>query len=308
MAKRSKVAAGKKSESPRKRAAAKPVKRATRKAKTGPAKSAKAKAKTASKKKAAVVRKPTAKKKAPVKKAKPVARKTTKKVAKTIAKKVKSRKPVAKKSAPRKTTKAKATTARARKTVAAPPKKKVATKKVATKKVAPKKVQNPVAKKAPRKRATLPTPEPEPTGPITVQWGTKTIILADENKKVPKTKLSKKELRGFAKMLHDKRRELIGDMQHMSIEASSGRTGSTVPLHMADVGSDNWEQEFTFGLIENERSLIREIDEALERIENRTYGICIATHEPIDNARLRAKPWAKYCIEYARLRELGRVP
>jgi len=41
---------------------------------------------------------------------------------------------------------------------------------------------------------------------------------------------------------------------------------------------------------------------ALERIENRTYGICIATHEPIDNVRLRAKPWAKYCIEYARLR------
>ncbi len=299
MAKRSKVAAGKKSGSPRKRAAAKPVRRATRKAKTGPAKSAKAKAK----KKASVARKPAAKKKAPVKKTKPAARKTTKKVAKTIAKKVRSRKPVAKKSAPRKTTRAKATTARTRKTVAPPPKKKVA-----TKKVAPKKVQAPAAKKAPRKRATLPTPEPEPTGPITVQWGTKTIILADENKKVPKTKLSKKELREFAKMLHDKRRELIGDMQHMSIEASSGRTGSTVPLHMADVGSDNWEQEFTFGLIENERSLIREIDEALERIENRTYGICIATHEPIDNARLRAKPWAKYCIEYARLRELGRVP
>ena len=81
-----------------------------------------------------------------------------------------------------------------------------------------------------------------------------------------------------------------------------------MPFHMADVGTDNWEQEFTLGLIANERALVHEIDDALERIEDRTYGVCMATHRAIDNARLRAKPWAKYCIEYARLRDLGRVP
>jgi len=82
---------------------------------------------------------------------------------------------------------------------------------------------------------------------------------------------------------------------------------SSMPTHMADIGSDNWEQEFTLGLIENERSLIREIDEALDRIRNRTYGICLGTNKIIHKARLRAKPWAKYCIEYARKRELGLV-
>ena len=50
-----------------------------------------------------------------------------------------------------------------------------------------------------------------------------------------------------------------------------------------------------------------EIDDALERIENKTYGVCVATHRPISDARLLAKPWAKYCIEYARAREEGRA-
>ena len=108
-----------------------------------------------------------------------------------------------------------------------------------------------------------------------------------------------------------KRRELVGDVLHLTDQALRGNRGgggSSVPLHMADIGSDNWEQEFALDLIENERALVREIDDALDRIEVRRYGVCIATHRVIDTARLRAKPWAKYCVEYARLRELGRVP
>jgi RNA polymerase-binding transcription factor DksA len=76
-----------------------------------------------------------------------------------------------------------------------------------------------------------------------------------------------------------------------------------MPNHMADLGTDNWEQEFNLGLMENQRQDLREIDDALERIANGTYGICLGTGKPITKARLRAKPWAKYCIEYARLRE-----
>jgi RNA polymerase-binding protein DksA len=75
---------------------------------------------------------------------------------------------------------------------------------------------------------------------------------------------------------------------------------------MADIGSDNWEREFTLGLIDTEKAQVKEIDEALTRIENRTYGMCLETHQPIAIERLRAKPWAKYCIEYARQLEEGR--
>ena len=54
-------------------------------------------------------------------------------------------------------------------------------------------------------------------------------------------------------------------------------------------------------------AIVHEIDDALNRIENKTYGICLATHNKISLARLRAKPWAKYCIEYARAHEEGRA-
>ncbi len=53
--------------------------------------------------------------------------------------------------------------------------------------------------------------------------------------------------------------------------------------------------------------LIREIDEALQRIENKTYGVCLLTRKPIPKARLNAKPWAKYTIEAVRLIESGQA-
>lgn len=135
----------------------------------------------------------------------------------------------------------------------------------------------------------------------------------EDQDELPKTKLTDKQLEEFKNLLLAKRRELTGDVRNLTQDAlgrnrqdASGDL-SSMPIHMADLGSDNWEQEFTLGLIANEQQLVREIDQALARIEDRTYGICMGTGKPIKLARLRAKPWAKYCIEYARQRELGRV-
>ena len=80
-----------------------------------------------------------------------------------------------------------------------------------------------------------------------------------------------------------------------------------MPTHPADIGTDNYEQEFTLGLLESERSLLLEIEEALERIDKGIFGICLGTGQPIRLARLRARPWAKYSIEYARQIEQGLV-
>ena len=114
-------------------------------------------------------------------------------------------------------------------------------------------------------------------------------------------------------MLLDKRRALLGDMTHMEAEALRTNrqegTGdlSKIPTHDADVGTDNFEQEFTLGLLESERVLLGEINEALERIDKGTYGICLGTGLAIGKARLKARPWAKYCIEYAHMIEKGLV-
>ena len=128
-----------------------------------------------------------------------------------------------------------------------------------------------------------------------------------------KSPLSRAELKEFRQMLLEKRRSIVGDMNGMEAEALRTNrqegTGdlSKIPTHDADVGTDNFEQEFTLGLLESERTLLAEINEALERIDKGTFGICLGTGKPIDAARLRARPWAKYCIEYARMVEKGLV-
>ncbi len=152
-------------------------------------------------------------------------------------------------------------------------------------------------RKSPAKAAVEPLPAPAPPPP----------------KPIPKTRLSGKHLREFEETLLIKRAELAGDVVNLTEQALQSNEGgdgasSSMPIHMADLGSDNWEKEFTLGLIDNEKALVKEIDEALQRIKNRTYGVCIATRRPITLARLRAKPWAKYTIEYARKREEGRLP
>ncbi len=131
--------------------------------------------------------------------------------------------------------------------------------------------------------------------------------------KAKKKHLSAADIERFKQMLLEKRHEIIGDVTEMHNEAlkksrldASGDL-SSMPIHMADIGTDNYEQEFALGLLDSERKLLREIDEALERIEQGTYGICIATDKPIAVARLKARPWAKYCVEYARKLEQGLV-
>ncbi|UCF33470.1 MAG: TraR/DksA family transcriptional regulator [Phycisphaerales bacterium] len=173
--------------------------------------------------------------------------------------------------------------------------------KAATAKVTAKKTAA-ASKRRGASRSTKPT-----AGPTTVD------APAADPKPIPKTRLSQKQLGEFKYLLLAKRAELQGNVVNMTDQAlqrSEGGEGgsSSMPIHMADLGSDNWEKEFTLDLIASEQALVKEIDEALARIENRTYGVCVATHKPITLARLRAKPWAKYCIEYARKREEGRLP
>jgi len=125
--------------------------------------------------------------------------------------------------------------------------------------------------------------------------------------------LSKKEIKDFTQQLLDQRNELLGNVDQMHKEAlkdsrqeSSGDL-SSMPIHMADIGTDNYEQEFTLGLIESERKMLKDIDIALIKVKEGTYGTCEATSEPIGRIRLDAKPYARYCIEHARKLEQGLV-
>ena len=132
-------------------------------------------------------------------------------------------------------------------------------------------------------------------------------------RKTNQRRLTAAEREHFKEMLLQKRREIFQNMFEIEGEAlkksrldASGDL-SSMPIHMADLGTDNYEQEFALGLMDGERRLLAEIDEALRRIEEGTYGICEGTDKPIPKARLEAQPWARYCVEYARMIEQGLV-
>ncbi len=126
------------------------------------------------------------------------------------------------------------------------------------------------------------------------------------------TFLTPAEIEEFRLLLIEKRSQLVGDVGTLQDEALRGSRReasgdlSSMPVHMADLGTDNYELEFTLGLLEGGRAQLQEIDEALERIRKGTYGVCLATGKPIGKSRLRAKPWAKYCYEYTLALEKGR--
>lgn len=159
-------------------------------------------------------------------------------------------------------------------------------------------------KKASRKKIT-PKKASVQKGPI------KKTDEARTKKVGQKSRLKPAEIQQFREMLLAKWREILGDVSTIEDEAlkksrldASGDL-SSMPIHMADLGTDNYEQEFALGLLDGERKLLQEISDALQRIEEGTYGICEGTGRPIPKARLKANPWARYCVEYARQVEQG---
>ena len=126
-----------------------------------------------------------------------------------------------------------------------------------------------------------------------------------------RAKLNAKDRKTFHEILVRRRALLLGDVNHMqdsalskSMAAASGDL-STVPYHMADVGTDNFEHEFTLGLIENEEGELREIDAALERLDKGEFGLCESCGKAIPKSRLKIVPYARLCIECKRDQENG---
>ena len=81
--------------------------------------------------------------------------------------------------------------------------------------------------------------------------------------------------------------------------AQAGSDHTSMPIHMADLGSDAYEQEFTLSLMETEEDTLGLIETALERIEEETYGKCEECGIQIPKTRLNVLPYTPYCIKCA---------
>ena len=123
--------------------------------------------------------------------------------------------------------------------------------------------------------------------------------------------LTKTELKAYKERLLGLRARLRGDVSQMADAAlkknrvEGNGDLSTMPIHMADLGSDNFEQEFTLGLMEAEEGTLGRIEAALERIEDGTYGTCEECGVKIPKKRLNAIPFAAMCVKCASQYEQG---
>ena len=115
----------------------------------------------------------------------------------------------------------------------------------------------------------------------------------------------KPDLKPFKERLLQLRSRLRGDVNAMA-NATLRRTRSeasgdlsSMPIHMADIGSDNFEQEFTLSLMENDEETLDLIESALVRIEEGTYGSCTDCGAQIPKTRLNAIPYTPHCIKCA---------
>lgn len=118
-----------------------------------------------------------------------------------------------------------------------------------------------------------------------------------------KKKMNKKDLSVFKKMIIKRKEEILAEIKCLSEDtlkksqkdASGDISGYT--YHMADVATDNYDREFVLGLASNERELLYELDDAVKKIEEGTFGICEECECLIAKTRLKAVPQARLCIK-----------
>ena len=117
--------------------------------------------------------------------------------------------------------------------------------------------------------------------------------------------MKKADMKAYKEKLLVMRARLHGDMTGLADAAlrqnRSQAAGdlSAMPVHMADIGSDNYEQEFTLNLMQSEEATIMQVERALELIEEGVYGTCEVCGGRIPKLRLNVIPYASMCVKCA---------
>lgn len=126
--------------------------------------------------------------------------------------------------------------------------------------------------------------------------------------------MNKQDSQRFKDLLIVLKARVRGDVEQLTDEALTGHDGAAgqnSPTHIAELGTDAYEQDFALRFVENDQEVLNEIDAALERIEEGTYGVCETCRDAgrapsksqITKTRLKAIPYARNCIECERKRE-----
>lgn len=116
--------------------------------------------------------------------------------------------------------------------------------------------------------------------------------------------LSEKDLEQFKQLLLELQARVRGDVSTLSSDALGTGLDSKSPTHMAELGTETYEQDFSLRVMEGDQEVLREIKDALKRLAMGTYGQCEGCQEQgkspskssIPKARLKVIPYARHCV------------
>ncbi|MCH8528171.1 MAG: TraR/DksA C4-type zinc finger protein [Kiritimatiellae bacterium] len=125
--------------------------------------------------------------------------------------------------------------------------------------------------------------------------------------------LTARDLTKFRNLLLEFRDRIVGDISFLTDDSlhrpgrDTGADLSGASQHSADHGTDNFDREFALSLASTEQDVLYEVDEALQRIEEGTYGVCEMTGVYIEKARLEVIPYTRYSVQAQAKMEQGRA-
>lgn len=115
--------------------------------------------------------------------------------------------------------------------------------------------------------------------------------------------MDKKRVESYRKKLAAKQEELL---RLVSKSEQDGREADEEATQdIADKAANSYTKEFLFHQSDDNRRILQLVNEALERLKNGSYGLCVACHEEVQSKRLEAVPWARHCIECQEKQEQG---
>jgi len=157
------------------------------------------------------------------------------------------------------------------------------------------------AKKAPAKSASKPTKVVKGKAKAKPVVSSNTRVLAQQFVRKPKVNKNLKLTPFLAKQhkrLLDLKDVLLDSMSGVARgNLHAGSETSAFGMHQADAGSDAYDRDFALSMLSKEQGSLYEIDEALKRIEDGSYGVCEICEKPIKHDRLEALPFTRYTVD-----------
>lgn len=116
-------------------------------------------------------------------------------------------------------------------------------------------------------------------------------------------RMTKKDMEKYRRLLEDKKSSLSSEIA--KTRSAEEETTEEATQDIADKAVSSYTREFLYSLTDGERTTLLQIDDALARVDEGTYGLCLNCGQLMTEKRLNAVPWAPYCLDCQELSEKG---